>query len=367
MLGFDRGTAEAWTRFKVQLDRAGAEIETVFINKLGPLVPEFTQLSKDAIDAIAGFVNSKDFGVFMKRLHDGLKAFVKWIEGPDPKKLWSGLSLVASEVMAVAEKLKWLVPESPSQAFGPEPGHSQPGYGKMGAMDFDAGSATWVDKNTGTSYDPMSGVWTDKNGNVYDPKTKTWLPSRWSQISGAVGSAWNAITHPGQAIGNFISSHVPQNNPLDITTGSDSFGLLFAHYKTLDDGIRAGAKRLGEYPKDWGTKTLAAALPLWAGLTNDPKAAANYIANVEKWSGVSRNEPIADFTRKQLAAVVAAMSRMEGTAVVTEEQAYKALYGGAQKAAKKRNALHPQGPIQISITNSTSARVAVSANAVAVG
>ena len=370
-LGFDASTAAAWTRFKIQLDRAGLQIESVFIRRLAPLVPEFTQLSKDVINAIAGFVESKDFGKLISAMKEGLQNFVQWIEGPEPRRLWAGLTMIAGEIMAVAEKLKWLVPENQAKMLPPEPGHREAGYGRPGAMTFDLGGALWVDKGTGTTYDPMSNTWTDKNGNVYDPKTKKWLPSRWKQLGGLLGDAWKRFVRwklghdPG-------SGYQPENNPLDITTGQDARGrLLFARYSSTDEGIRAGARRLGQYPHDWGTKTLAAALPLWSGLTApaDRDKALGYIGNVEKWSGVSRNTNIADLTRAQLAAVVAAMSRMEGTDVVTPEQAMRALYGKTPQAAvrKPRTNPHYKAPIRVSVTNSTSARVAVSANAVAVG
>lgn len=365
-LGFDAQTAAAWSTFKIQLDRAGMEIETVFINKLGPLVPEFTQLSKDVITAIAGFVNSKEFGTLMASIKDGLKSFLSWLEGPDAKKMADNLKLVADEIFSVAEKLKWLIPKGPAPLQIP----AEPG-GHKGKMRFDPGSTFWVDDQTGLSYNAASNQWIDKQGNVYDPKSKKWVAPWWKQWQGALGSAWNAITNPGAAIGAAISSHSPVNNPLDVTTGQDAGGLLFAHYSSIAEGIRAGAALLEKYPANWGAKTIAAAIPIWSGLTNDPKAAAGYIANVEKWSGVSRNANIAELTRAQLAAVVAAMSRMEGTAVVTPEQAMQALYG-TPSAAKKHadriiKALKTSKPLQIVISNSTSARVAVSANAIATG
>jgi hypothetical protein len=365
-LGFDASTAAAWTRFKIQLDRAGLQIESVFIRRLAPLVPEFTQLSKDVINAIAGFVESKDFGKLISAMKEGLQNFVHWIEGPEPRRLWAGLTLIAGEIMAVAEKLKWLDPGHQASAIPPEPGHREPGYGKMGPMTFDAAKGLWVDNSTGSVYDPMSGVWQDKRGYQYDPKTKTWQSTGFKRIGELAWKAANFLTWGG--LGELIpgAAGTSANNPLNMETT----GGLFKHYATLADGIRAGAALLENYPKNWGTKTLAEAIPLWSGTTKDPVNREAYLSHLEQWSGVSRRTNIADLTREQLARVVAAMARQEGEGNnVTPEMVMQALYGKTPQAAvrKPRTNPHYKAPIRVSVTNSTSARVAVSANAVAVG
>jgi hypothetical protein len=144
------------------------------------------------------------------------------------------------------------------------------------------------------------------------------------KIQKGAGGAWNSATGFISRAMQDVQGQPWVNNPLDLE-GTNGKGESFS---TLDEGIRAGAKRIGEYPKDWNAKTLEQLIPIWSGKEYPGGIThANYIKDVESWSGVARNESIADYTPTQLAGVVAAMSRVEGTSPVTEQQAMHALYG----------------------------------------
>jgi len=302
-----------WTNFQNQLKATTFQLEAVFGKALSPLVPEFTQLSNEAVTALAAFAESKGFKEIIKDLKSDFGSLLSWLS--DPKTI-KGFEDFGSEVRAVADKLHWLLPEQ-----------------------------------------------TDKSVLPAIAQSDKWITG----IGDAVGSAWKHMFNPSDS---FQTGYDPKNNPLDLTMGSSFGRLIFSRYKTIDEGIRAGAARLERYPANWGTKTIAQAIPVWAGET--AQQAAGYIANVEKWSHVSRNTNIADLTRSQLSAVVAAMSRMEGTAVVSPDQVMHALYGSdTSKRHTDRivKALKKSAPrnVQISISNPTSSRVAISANAISVG
>jgi hypothetical protein len=118
VLGFDKKTGDAWTQFYVQLDRAGKEIETIFINKLAPLAPEFTKLSAWVTDAIASFVNTIGVG----GIKQGLSDFGDFLTKTNWKAVGEDFKLLGSEIAVIAKKFAWLLPQQtgdPSKPYDP--------------------------------------------------------------------------------------------------------------------------------------------------------------------------------------------------------------------------------------------------------
>lgn len=340
MLGFSAQTAQAWSELKITLDKAGVSIETDLINKLGPLAPELTKLTQGVIDAVAAFVGGKNFDNVVADLKKGIGAVADFVAKTDWHKVGATITLVCSEIEAVAKKLSWLVP-----------------------------------KKVNPNDDPFN-------------------PHAWTQTPGAkaVGSIIDWFKHAGKAVEGFMmapfspadlhgaasgAGRYVRNNPLDEKTLSGQW----KQFATTDEGIRSNAKLLGYYYPKSGLDTLAKIIPTWAPASdgNDPNG---YIAHVEKWSGVPRDLPMAKWTKAQFAAVISAMSRQEGTDPVTIGQVIKALYGAevskVQRAAAKAHSAGPQNtktvlkrsqrqrpPVHVAVSNATSARVAVSLNAVA--
>ena len=169
-------------------------------------------------------------------------------------------------------------------------------------------------------------------------------------VPGKTGSGSAAAALKGAAAVHALGGNSPINNPLNmkILSGGD---LKWGQYGSVDEGIRANAKRLLQYKSDWGADTLATLIPIWNGHGAN---SGSYIDNVEKWSGVSRNASLHGLTQSQFAAVESAMSREEGTSPVSSNQVMNALF------AQRRNT---RDTVHVNVTNSTQARVAVSTKA----
>jgi hypothetical protein len=379
-LGFDRGTAAEWTQFKIQLDRAGMQIESVFIRRLAPLVPEFTELSKDIINAIAGFVESKEFGTLIGKMKDGLQTFVAWIEGPEPKKLWAGLGLVASEVMAVAEKLKWLVPQERKPV--------DPGKQPRPGMVWDAEKTMWIDPKTQDVYDPKTNLWDNYKGfggNKFD-----WLNAPvGGPLGGPLAKLWSWITHAtgsdmtmmrrtvagyGQSYaagadpaGDLANPKVAQNNLVAMLYGLGKSGfrpsigwVKSGHH---DDGPLQHAGGLaadinfinGQSVDSWMGKQAALALassPLVRSLGLDP------------WIRSQKG------TMAKIIAAWVASGHARGLLFNDSEgHIHASAYPDAVKKQADRmiRAIATHKPTQVSITNSTASRVSIAGNGVAMG
>lgn len=94
--GFSPKSENAWDNFVVAIDQAGDKIKDVFVTGFTPLVPKLTELVAQFSDFVVAFVSNPHFA-------------------DDVKNFAVGATLVAQEVMAVAEKLKWVLP-TPDQA-----------------------------------------------------------------------------------------------------------------------------------------------------------------------------------------------------------------------------------------------------------
>ncbi|WP_287995809.1 hypothetical protein, partial [Acidiphilium sp.] len=154
------------------------------------------------------------------------------------------------------------------------------------------------------------------------------------------------------------------NNPLDLMPGGK-----LEHFGTTKQGIQAGAALLRQYPTKRQADTLASIIPIWNGHgKNDPE----YIRRVSRWSGIGANTPLDLNNKATMTSVIAAMSREEGTDVVSRAQATAALSGGPAglpaKVERLVETLRRQKPAraqQVTIRNQTSARVALQTNAAA--
>lgn len=284
-LNFSRETGQEWTDLKKKLDMAQKSIETSLIEALHPLAPEIGTLADEISDFIKTFVNEKDFKIVIADVKGGLHEMGDFLERVDWKK-------IGDEITWLANKLGWLIPKNdgkPSSDNGPITSAGQ----------------AWK-------------RW--KDGDVLGP-----LEYAGSYVRDVF--KWITSSTP--------SDYTPKNNPLDVTSGSVGKNLLFRQYSSEAEGIRGGAKLLANYPKNWNADTLSKIIPIW-----DPEGVGIngvYVSHVEKWSGVPRNLPMSKWTRAQFAAVVSAMSRQEGTDVVTPDQVAAALFGAPNKAKAMGN------------------------------
>lgn len=114
--GLSDDTSRKWQEFSMQMSRAGRQIQNVFVDALGDkVVPELTELSVQVAKTVAAFLKGDDFKVWMDKAAEGVKNFAQWLGKQDTqdklKKFVDGVSLVGEEILAVAEKLKWLIPD----------------------------------------------------------------------------------------------------------------------------------------------------------------------------------------------------------------------------------------------------------------
>ena len=305
-LDFDRQTAADWIKLKKAFDSAGFTIETGLIRALAPLAPEIAQISTEVVKFINAFLTGPDLKVVVGDVKAGLHELGTFLTTTDWKKVGSNVAMFGAEIGVIADKFKWLLPQAPAHT------NTIPGWG--------------------TNNLDMTGP---------GPGTK------------ALQAVKEWLTH-------IFAGRSPKNNPLNmkVLAGND---LAWAQFDSTDAGIKAAASRILSYKKNWGANTLASLIPIWNGHGAN---SGSYIANVEKWSGISRNAPIDKMTVADIAKIISAMSRMEGTDRVSVGQALHALQGGS-KPAPQRPVKSAKLPVQISVTNSTSARVAVSVNAAA--
>lgn len=145
---------------------------------------------------------------------------------------------------------------------------------------------------------------------------------------------------------NALGGSSPRNNPLNMKIISGGT-LKWGQFGSVAEGIRANAARLLEYKSDWGADTLASLIPIWNGHGAN---SADYVNNVEKWSGVSRFARLHSLSQSQFAAVESAMSREEGTSPVSRQQVMNALFRQQQRPTT----------ILVQVSNPTQSRVSVS-------
>jgi hypothetical protein len=105
------------------------------------------------------------------------------------------------------------------------------------------------------------------------------------------------------------------NNPLNIRHNKDNFqgevtgtDKSFKTFSCMPYGYRAAFVILHTYLTH-GTNTIEKIISRWAPPTENDTA--NYIANVEKWSGVSRNKELTAADGTDYILIVSAMSFME--------------------------------------------------------
>ena len=369
-LGFDRGTAAEWTQFKIQLDRAGMQIESVFIRRLAPLVPEFTELSKDIINAIAGFVESKEFGTLIGKMKDGLQTFVAWIEGPEPKKLWAGLGLVASEVMAVAEKLKWLLPKPQDKT--------------KDGWKWDESEHLFVDPKTGDKYDPVNGqtynrynvnkmiadpVWKFLTGGLVAPSFMGSDPVSFMRKS--VTGYGHALTSTADPTGDLANPDIAQPGLIKALylLGRQGFTPEIGWVKTGHPKLTKG----GNISDHWVglaadiNKINGKDVDSWAGKQAAIALASNPLVRqlgLDDWME-SQKGTMAAIMKAWLAAGKAAGNVFPDA----PGHIHIGAYGNAVKKQADRmiRAIATHKPTQIVITNSTASRVSIAGNGVAMG
>ncbi|MEX3914891.1 lytic transglycosylase domain-containing protein [Paraburkholderia sp. BR10872] len=95
-------TLRGWQSLKIQLDRAGTQIENVLITKLSSLSDPLSSLSGAVVDAITMFANDKDLPGYIQTLGDKIREFATYLTSDQFK---SDMEDFAEKVKKVASGL----------------------------------------------------------------------------------------------------------------------------------------------------------------------------------------------------------------------------------------------------------------------
>lgn len=107
-----------------------------------------------------------------------------------------------------------------------------------------------------------------------------------------------------------------ENNPLNLKNMQGAF----RGFKTPQAGVVAAYNNMLTYPKNFHTNTLGQMIAVWNG--HGANSAA-YAAAVSKASGVGVNAPVPFANDQKMAAIISAMSKVEGNHYVTPAEALK--------------------------------------------
>lgn len=262
-LGVDDATLSTMQRLNQQFERAGREIENVFIRGLVPLAPQLTSLSESVVKALATFMASPKMG--------------EWIE-----KFGRGI-------------------ESTAEYLGS--GRFQTTAGKfLDALDALASGVLWV-----------SGLFGGNNP----------APSAVPNTGGASGS-WGVAS--GGATGSWgVPPSTNRHNPGNLRSwdrNPTSGG--FAVFPTEDAGLRAMAQQLRMYASGTSSAagrrkldTIGSIVPTYAPGSDGNNVQA-YIADMVKQTGFRADQHLNFNDPKTLATFMAAQIRHEtGSSVHT--------------------------------------------------
>lgn len=203
-LGIQDQQLAAWQKLYAQLQRAGAQIEAVFIKGLTPLAPEISLLSQNLTKLIAALMGSPTIKKWIDDLAQGLGKFAQFVGTPqfatDVQNFVKGVGDAAAELFqfgdAVLGVVKWIdgiLPKTQNQSrvweragegagLGAFFGSILPGPGTVGGAVLGGGIGAmegyleglpwvknWMARPENNRYDPNLGM------NLPGVKNQAWI------------------------------------------------------------------------------------------------------------------------------------------------------------------------------------------------
>jgi hypothetical protein len=377
-LGFSQQTAQAWANLKVTLDKAGLTIQTALIDSLAPLAPKIQTLASDLAAFIRTVITSKNLDPVIAGVETGLEKLSHFLVTTDWAKAGKDIGTFESEIESLVSVLKPIV-----NFLNPIAKALNPITGPPAILKRVTGFDAWH--------------WLQSGGPA----------AAWNRISAEGTSLWNVATLGaygamsvlknafGLAGSQLSSANIVASvakslgvNPiLALATAMQESGLtatrrILDHYASgAPAGYSTGLFQLNQYGEGAGltiaqlldpTLNAKIALAAFARVAKmSPQAALNAFSRAVRASGVHATH--ADIM------AVAGTPGME--AALAQRPAFPLAYAEAvdkiyaELTAKitHRRAVPPKThrtakpPVHVSVTNATSARVAVSVNAVATG
>lgn len=106
---------EKWQDFQIKIATIGTKVEMALAPGLEKLIGPLGQLGDEVADMLSNFMKTEDWQADMQQFGKDIKAFTgrvhDWAQDGGLQRFGDVIHLVADEIMAVAEKLKWLLPD----------------------------------------------------------------------------------------------------------------------------------------------------------------------------------------------------------------------------------------------------------------
>ena len=351
----------AWATLKKAFDSAGFSIQTNFINALAKLAPELANLSSKAQDMIAAFLGSKQMDAVIGEVKDGLKGLGDFLQAIDWRK-------IGGDIEWFAGILGFMKPKPPP------PDGSQPNPLGIPSDEEKANRLRNLPgvKQVRTTFDDLGASWKEHRDAFYDTLGGM-LGKAGKAVSSGMGEAWHWANSP-------------------ITAPAGAAVLKVAKEKGVDPilALAAGIKESGLDPNAKGDKTKSGRPTSFGvfqlhegGELGDmtPKQAFDATMNarvaLSMFAQVAKKHP--DWSPGQIAAAAQRPADPKGYAKEVNAiydrliaQMAKNRPGDVPSAPSRPAHPHPtnarqgrgaQKQVSVSVTNQTSARVAVSVNA----
>jgi hypothetical protein len=106
---------EKWQDFQIKIASIGTKVEMALAPGLEKLIGPLGQLGDQVANALSAFMKTEDWQADMQQLGKDITGFAArvhdWAQDGGLQRFADGVNLVANEVMAAAERLKWLLPD----------------------------------------------------------------------------------------------------------------------------------------------------------------------------------------------------------------------------------------------------------------
>lgn len=363
-LGYTSKTAAAWQQLSVQLDKAGYKIQSSLIDGLEPLAPTLTKLSGALSDGISAFLRAP-------QVKQDLQDFTNWLESPafmgEMKDIGSWLKVAGQDILSFAASVgsaaAWFTAHFPHAATAGSagtPGSAlATGHDELGKLG-QGPLQNLINRGAAAAYRDL-GWYTPQTIHAANlaAERKYHLPTgTLDKIAFAESSYGKKLFSPAGAVG-----------PYQLMPGTAE--ALHVNPLLTDQAAMGAGNLLSQLYKKYGNWDQAYAAYNWnpAGLDADIKAhGKNWLAFAPK----ETQNYVASLDSSTLAQQVAAVVHRGQAAPAAARGPGSAHNGGltpyvtnllkklATQTAQKQQ-------VSLNITNNTSARVAMSLNAAAVG
>jgi hypothetical protein len=348
-LGYSAKTAQAWQQLSVQLSKAGYQIQSSLIDGLEPLAPMLTKLSAAVSDGISAFFKSPE-------LKADLQQFTDWLSSPgfttDLKAFGDGIKTAGADVLAflgMLGKIPGLNPSAPNPTTNPNVDPTtgaglkkaqQGGWGSAASYAFGPDGG----KTKATSMTGYSQVMKAFEGAGYSTNFAAAMASQFGSESGfnASASSYDKKTGWHKGLGQWSADRRAQilrgtNGKIDVWSSDPQMGIAgsiweLQHTQTAAAAQIAAAAKIG---------------PGQAGIAAD------------KYYEVSGDGLLGQAGRGLKANLFAQLGPQSSGKSSTPPELVALLKRLAKQGIVK--------PAHVTISNSTSARVSMSANAAAFG